>query len=100
PVAALRHVPCVAEAMHQRRPRTSDADGVPSRSRRSPGEAVARQRRDHQMESIRCARAMCRGIGKWVDDLQLLDDRARPSVRDNERQRILMSRTNLDEMNI
>src|SRR5215208_3978895 len=52
------------------------------------------------MESVRCATAMCRGIGKRTDDLQLLDDRARPSVRDDERQRIFMFRTNVNEMNV
>ena len=52
------------------------------------------------MESVRCARAMCRGIGEWIDDLQLLDDRAGPSVRDDERQRIFMFRTNVNEMNV
>ena len=52
------------------------------------------------MESVRCARAMCRGIGQWIDDLQLLDDRAGPSVRDDERQRIFMFRTNVNEMNV
>jgi hypothetical protein len=52
------------------------------------------------MESVRCARAMSRGIGKWIDNLHLLDDRAGPSVRDDERQRVLMFRTNVDEMNV
>jgi len=52
------------------------------------------------MESVRRARAVCRGIDKRIDDLQLLDDRAGPSVRDDERQRILMFRTNVDEMNV
>src|SRR5260221_13233929 len=52
------------------------------------------------MESVRCARTMRRGIGKWIDNLQLLDDRAGPPVRDDERQRILMFRANVDEMNV
>ena len=43
---------------------------------------------------------MRRGIGQRVDDLQLLDDRAGPSVRDDERQRIFMFRTNVNEMNV
>jgi hypothetical protein len=43
---------------------------------------------------------MCRGIGQWIDNLQLLDDRAGPSVRDNERHRIVMFRTNVNEMNL
>lgn len=25
--------------------------------------------RDMDVESVRCARGMCRGIGKWIDDL-------------------------------
>jgi hypothetical protein len=41
------------------------------------------------MERVRCARAVCGGIGKRVDDLELLDDRAGPPVRDDERQRYL-----------
>src|SRR5881398_1467859 len=52
------------------------------------------------MESVRCARAMGRGIGQRVDDFHLLDDRAGPSMRDDEWQRILMFRPNVDEMNI
>src|SRR3954447_10547339 len=52
------------------------------------------------MERIRGARAMCRGIGQWIDELELLDDRAGPPVADEERQRILMFRTNMNEMNI
>src|SRR5918994_3668593 len=35
-----------------------------------------------------------------VRNLQLLDDRAGPSVRDDERQRIFMFRTNVNEMNV
>jgi hypothetical protein len=52
------------------------------------------------MEGVRRARAVCRGIGKWVDNLQLLDDRAGPSVRDDERQRIVMLRTSVNEVNV
>ena len=43
---------------------------------------------------------MGRGIGQRFDNLHLLDDRARPSVRDDERQRMLMFRTNVNEMNV
>ena len=42
---------------------------------------------------------MCRGVGEGIDDFQLLDDRARPPVRDDEWQRIFMLRTNVNEMN-
>ena len=43
---------------------------------------------------------MRRGIDERVDDLQLLDDRAGPSVRDDDRQRILMLRADMNEMNV
>ena len=39
-------------------------------------------------------------IGQRVDDLQLLDDRAGPAVRDDDRQRVVMSRADVDEMNV
>jgi hypothetical protein len=43
---------------------------------------------------------MGRGIGERIDDLHLLDDRAGPTVRNDERQRIFMFRRNVNEMNI
>jgi hypothetical protein len=43
---------------------------------------------------------MCRWIGQWIDDLQLLDDRAGPPVIDDERQCVFVSRTNVNEMNV
>ena len=52
------------------------------------------------MKRIRGARAVRRGIGERIDDLQLLDDRARPSVRDDERQRVFVVRANVDEMDV
>ncbi len=52
------------------------------------------------MESVRCLAAMRRGIGQGIDDLQLLDDGAGPSVRDDERQRVFVLRTNVNEMNV
>ena len=52
------------------------------------------------MEGVRRAAAMGRGIGQRLDDLQLLDDRAGPAVRDDERQRILMLRADVDEMDV
>ena len=52
------------------------------------------------MESVRCARAMCGGIGEWIDDFELLNDRAGPPVRDDERQCIFMFGTNVNEVNV
>jgi hypothetical protein len=100
PIAALRHISRVSKALHQHYPGTGDAGGVPAGSGRLAGKAVARHRRNHQMEGVRCARTIGRGIGQGLDDLQLLDDRAGPPVRDDERQRIFMSRTNVNEVNV
>ena len=100
PITALRHVSRVAEALHQHGPGARHARGVPAGGRRLARETVARHRRNHHMERIRCAAAMRRGIGQRIDELHLLDDRAGPSVRDDDRQRIFMFRTDVDEMNV
>ena len=46
------------------------------------------------------APAICRGIGERLDDLQLLDDRAGPAVRDDQRQGFLVRRPDMDEMDV
>jgi hypothetical protein len=43
---------------------------------------------------------MGRGVGQGLDDLELLDDRAGPPVRDDERQRVLVLRARVDEMKV
>ena len=63
-------------------------------------EPVARQRRDHQMERVGRARAVGGGVGQRLDDLQLLDDRAGPAVGDDHRQRILMLRPHVNEVDV
>ena len=100
PIAALRHELRVAEALHQLGPGACDALGAPAGRGRLAREPVARHRRDHEVEGVRCAPAMRRGIGQRLDDLQLLDDRAGPSVRDDHRQRILVLRANVNEVNV
>jgi hypothetical protein len=40
------------------------------------------------------------GIRQRIDDLQLLDDRAGPTMRDDERQGVLMFRADMDEVNV
>ena len=100
PIAALRDVARVAEALHQHSPGARDAGAIPTGGRRLARKTIARYRRDHDMEGIRRATAMGGGIGERIDDLQLLDDRAGPAVRDDERQRVGVLRTDVDEMNI
>ena len=50
------------------------------------------------MERVRCARAVCRRIGERIDNLHLLDDRAWPSMRDDERQCTFMFRADVNEV--
>jgi hypothetical protein len=40
------------------------------------------------------------GVGERLDDLQLLDDRAGPAVRDDERQRVLVARPDVEEVDV
>ena len=63
-------------------------------------ESVARQRRDHDIERVFSVPAERGWIGERADDLQLLDDRAGPPVRNDYRQRVRIFRADVDEMNI
>ena len=100
PIAALGHEPVVAKTLHQHRPGPCDADGIPPGGCRLGGESVARQRRNHEMEGVRRAPAVRGGVGQRLDDLQLLDDRAGPPVRDDQRQRVLVLRANVNEVDV
>ena len=62
--------------------------------------SVAGHRRNDHIERIGCISAVAGGIGQRLDDFQLFGDRARPSVRDDERQRIFMFRTDVNEVNV
>ena len=52
------------------------------------------------MEGVRRAGAVSRWVGQRIDDLQLLDGRARPAVSDDERHGIFMSRPDVNEVDI
>src|SRR5262249_3805563 len=90
PIAALRHIPLVTETLHEHGPCACNALRIPTRGGRFTRKAVARQRWNHQMKRVGRASAMRGRIGKWIDNLELLDDRARPTMRDDHRQRVLM----------
>jgi hypothetical protein len=80
PVAPLRDVARMSQALHQHRPRACDAVGAPAGGGGLARKPVARQRRNHHVECVRRAAAVPSGIGERLDDLQLLDDRAGPAV--------------------
>ena len=73
---------------------------APARRGRLARISVARHRGNHDIEGIGSVAAMGRRVHQRVDDLQLLDDRAGPAVRDDDRQRIRVLRLNVDEVNV
>src|SRR5262245_64209414 len=90
----------VTEALHQFRPSARDVIRVPAGAGRPTGEAVARQRRDDDVESILGATSVRRWIRKRIDDLELLDDGSRPTMGNDDRQRVRMMRTNMYEVDV
>ena len=99
-ISALSTVALVTQATHEAMPQTGDMLIVHAHLSGPIGKPVTRHRGDDYIEGIFCAPTMSRGIGQWIDDLHLLNDRPGPSVGDDERQRILMFRANVDEMNV
>src|SRR5262249_16693973 len=81
--AARGDVVRVAEATHQLRPGARDAAGVPADRGRLAGEAVARYGRQHEVERVLGTSAVRGRVGERADDLEQLDDRAGPAVRDD-----------------
>src|SRR5262245_45361932 len=100
PVAALRHIVRVSKALHQLRPGLRDAVGVPAGALRLAGEAVPRHRGDDDVEGVAGAAAVRGWIRERTDDLELLDDRSWPAVRDDDRKRILMKGPDVDEVDL
>ena len=99
-VAALGDVAGVAEAAHQLRPGARDAAGVPADLGRLGGEAVTGQRGQHQVERVLGGAAVRGRVGQRADDLEHLDDRARPAVRDDQWQRVRVRRPDVDEVDV
>src|SRR5713226_2250170 len=99
PVASLRHPALVAKAWHQRRPSAGDPVHVPARLNRLVGEAKAWERRNDDVERVFRPSAVTGGIAERADDLHELHDRSRPSVSENDRQRVLLRGAHVDEMN-
>ena len=100
PISTLCDEFFIAEAFHQHGPGAGDALGTPAGRAWLSRKAVTWHRGNHQMERVRGTPAVGCWIGQRLDDLQLLDDRAWPPMRDDERQRILVHGTHMDEMNV
>ena len=63
------------------------------------GEAVAGQGRQHEVERVLCVPTVGSRIGE-ADDFEELDHRAGPAVRDDQRQRALVARLDVDEVDV
>src|SRR6185312_2636891 len=100
PVAALRDVARVAQALHQLGPGARDAIRVPASDGWLSGEAVARQGWNDDVESILGAAAMRGRVSERSDNLKLLNDGSGPAVRDDHWHGVRMSRADVDEVNI
>ena len=100
PIAALRGVARVSEARHELDPGIRDPNRPPPRLRGLPRVPIARDRRNDDVERVGGVAAVCRRIGKRADDVQHLDDRTRPAVRDDQRQRVLVRRLDVDEVDV
>src|SRR5687768_13988370 len=100
PIATLRHEARIAEPLHQRGPSLSYSRGIPAGGGWPAGEAVSGDRRNDHVERVLRGPAMGSGVGQWPDDLEPLDDRPRPAVSDDDRQRVLMLRADVDEMDV
>jgi hypothetical protein len=73
-VAALGDVAGVPEAVHQLRPRLRDVARVPADLPRLSREAVAGQRRQHEVERILGVTAVRGRVGERANRLEQLDD--------------------------
>src|SRR6516162_8968428 len=96
--------PCATNLVYPRRfisvTQARDVGGIPSGCSRPAGEAIARHRWNHYVECVFCASAVGRGVCEGIDNLHLFDDRTGPPVRNNQRQRILVCGTDVNEMNV
>ena len=75
-----------------------DATGVPSALVGRTRERVARDRRAHDVERVLRIAAVRPRIGERADDVEELDNRSRPSVRDDQRERVGLGRTRVEEV--
>src|SRR5262249_45510463 len=99
-IAPLGDVACVAQTGHQLSPRSRYAALIPAELFRFAREAIAWQGRQHQVKCVLGGAAVSGRVSQRVNGLQQLDDRPWPAMRHDKRQRIIMPRPEMDEVNI
>ncbi len=99
-IAALRAEAVMAETLHQLGKQAGDHAWVGAGLQGPAGEAEARQRGHDDVEGVACVAAEALGLGQHRDDLQHLDERSRPAMGDQQRQRLWRCALDVDEMNL
>ena len=100
PVTALCHELVVAETLHQLDPGEAmwtRSQPVVARLTREP---VTRDRRNDHVKRVLGLAAECGGVSQRADEVEHLDDRARPAVGDDQRQGVLVTRRDVDEVDV
>src|SRR5262245_970171 len=100
PVPALGNIAIVTKPSHQLGPRYGDAGSVPTAFSRFVGKCKSWQRWRNNVERFLFATTMRRRIRQGINDLEELDHRAWPSVRNDDRQRVRMTRSDVQEVNV
>jgi hypothetical protein len=98
PITALGAVSRVAELAHQRDDRFAETADVETASARRIGEPVAGDGRADDVKRILRFSAVSRRVRQRADDLVELQDRAGPSVGDDERESVGVRRFLVDEV--
>ena len=88
------------EAIHQLGPRPGRAVQVPADLDRLTREAVPRQGRQHEVEGILGAAAMRGRVRQRADGVDELHDGAGPAMGHDQRQRVLVRRPDVDEVDV
>ena len=99
-VAALGHVAGVAETAHQLGPGPRGAAEIPADLGRLAGEPVPGQGGQHEMEGILGAAAVRGRVRQRADGVEQLDHGAGPAVGHDQRQRVLVRRPDVDEVDV
>ena len=99
-VAALGHVAGVAETAHELGPGACGPAEVPADLERLAGEPIPGQRGQNEMEGILGAAAVRGRVRQRPDGVDHLDHGAGPAVGHDQRQRILVRRLDVDEVDV
>ena len=97
-VVAVRAVALVAQPGHQLEPGSRDPLRVPAGAGRRAGERDAGYRRDDDVEGVRWIAAVGARVAQRPDQVEVLEDRHRPAVRADQRQRVGLGRAHVEEV--